>query len=258
MAEELAQGRVAALYRHPVKGFTPEPLAAAQLAAGAHFPDDRLYAVEIGPSGFNPDAPAHVSKQKFAVLARLAQVAKVRSVYDDGVFSVSAEGRGGLVADLRLEEGRSALATWLAGALALDPQDGPLKVLAAPQGHRFMDHPRGMVSVLNLASVRDLATRIGRPVDPLRFRANVHVEGWPAWIENAPLTKSLTLGEAACRAIKPIVRCAAIDVDPTTAVRDIDLTRALFDNYGHAFCGLYADVAHGGRLAIGDKADLLQ
>ena len=49
--------RIASLYRHPVKGFTPERLTSAMLEAGACFPCDRLYAVEDGPSGFDPAAP---------------------------------------------------------------------------------------------------------------------------------------------------------------------------------------------------------
>src|SRR5690606_34992030 len=61
-------GHIAALYRHPVKGFPPERLGQADLTAGERFPCDRLYAVENGPSGFDPAAPGHISKQKFTVL----------------------------------------------------------------------------------------------------------------------------------------------------------------------------------------------
>ena len=62
-------GHIAALYRHPVKGFTPERLSHAELTAGGPFPCDRLYAVENGPSGFDPCAPGLIPKQKFTVLA---------------------------------------------------------------------------------------------------------------------------------------------------------------------------------------------
>ena len=47
-------GRVASLYRYPVKGFTPERIASTGLTAGNYFPCDRLYAVENGPYG-GPD-----------------------------------------------------------------------------------------------------------------------------------------------------------------------------------------------------------
>ena len=46
---------IAALFRHPIKGFTPEKVKLAQLVAGEAFPGDRLYALEDGPSGFDPE-----------------------------------------------------------------------------------------------------------------------------------------------------------------------------------------------------------
>ena len=46
--------RVAALYRYPFKGLSPEPLERVSLKAGEFFPDDRLYAIENGPSGYDP------------------------------------------------------------------------------------------------------------------------------------------------------------------------------------------------------------
>ena len=63
---------IAALFRHPIKGFTPEKVKLAHLAAGGPFPGDRLYALEDGPSGFDPAAPAFIPKQRFAVLAKTA------------------------------------------------------------------------------------------------------------------------------------------------------------------------------------------
>jgi uncharacterized protein YcbX len=119
---------VSALYRHPVKGFTPERLDAADLAVGESFPCDRLYAVEVGPSGFDAASPAWVSKMQFAVLARIAQVAKARTAYDEatGVFSARAEGMPDLAAPLGDDAGREALADWLTRLLG-DEVDAALK-----------------------------------------------------------------------------------------------------------------------------------
>lgn len=248
-------GHIAALYRHPVKGFTPERLDAAELKAGATFPCDRLYTVENGPSGFDPDAPGFIPKQKFAVLAHIAEVARAKTRYDEaaGVLHAAADGRPPLSVRLTEEAGREAFAAWLTDLLG-EAARGPLKVLQAPGDHRFMDHPKGHVSIINLASVRDLEARIGRPVDPLRFRANVYVEGWPAWAENGWEGRELMLGWARAKVFKPIVRCAATHVDPATAERDMDVVKALFDNYGHMNCGIYVHVTEGGRIAPGDAA----
>ena len=76
-------GHAAAIFRHPIKGFTPEALSTVQLAPGEGFPFDRLYAVENGPSGFDAAQPAFVPKQKFTVLAHIPKVAAARTRYDE-------------------------------------------------------------------------------------------------------------------------------------------------------------------------------
>ncbi|MDP3633494.1 MOSC N-terminal beta barrel domain-containing protein, partial [Phenylobacterium sp.] len=169
-------GHVAALYRHPIKGFTPERLNQAMLSVGQPFPCDRLWAVENGPSGFNPQAPAFIPKQKFAVLMAIAHVAKARTAYDEttGVLRAVAQGQPDFQGSMADEAGRAGFATWLTALLG-DEVRGELRVIEAP-GHRFMDHPLGHVSIINLASLRDLEQKIGRPLDPLRFRANLYVE----------------------------------------------------------------------------------
>lgn len=244
---------VSALYRHPVKGFTPERLTAAALAVGEGFPGDRLYAVEVGDCGFDPAAPAFVPKTKFAVLAHIADVARARTRLDDatGLFHAAAPGRPDFAGDLADEAARDAFAGWLTDLLG-EEAHAPLKVLRAPGGWRFMDHPLGHVSIINLASVRDLEAKIGRPVDPLRFRANLYVDGWPAWAENDWKDRPMSIGGATATVFKPIVRCAATHVDPTTAERDADIVKALFDSYGHMFCGIYVHVTDGGSVSVGD------
>jgi len=249
------EARIAALYRHPVKGFTPERLQTVDLVAGACFPCDRLYAVEDGPSGFDPEAPVHISKMRFTVLARLAQVAAVRTAYDaaSGVLTATAQGFDDFAGDLRNAAGRAGFEAWLAAFLGEEAR-GTLRVLEGPGAHRFMDSKSGYVSIVNLASVRDLEARLGRSVDPLRFRANLYVEGWPAWIENDWTGRSMAVGGARAEVLKPIVRCAATHVDPVTAARDIDLVKALFEHYGHMFCGIYVNVTGDGRVSEGEVA----
>lgn len=257
MNASLARGRIASLWRHPVKGFTPERITAAHLPAGGFFPCDRIYAVEDGPSGFDPEAPAWISKTRFTVLAKLAEVTRVRTRYHEasGVLTATAEGQVGFSGDLSVPEGRDAFAAWLARFLG-EAARGPLKVVAAA-GHRFTDHPRGYVSIINLASVRDLEARLGRPVDPLRFRANLYVEGWPAWIEQSVAAgAAVRLGGVRAEVLSTIVRCAATHVDPATGARDIDLTPALYNTYGHRDCGLYVRILEGAEIAEGDDAEI--
>jgi uncharacterized protein YcbX len=47
-------------------------------------------------------------------------------------------------------------------------------------------------------------------------------------------------------------RCAATEVDPTTARRDVPVVRLLHENYGHENMGVFAEVLSAGTLAPGD------
>ena len=246
-------GHVAGIFRHPVKGFTPEPLQSVALAPGQGFPFDRVWAVENGPSGFDPAAPAFVPKKMFTVLAQIAKVAAARTRYDasTGVLHASAPGAARVRRAAVRPRGREAFAAWLTELLG-EEATGPLRVVEAPREWRFTDHPLGQVSIVNLASVRDLGQHMGVELDPLRFRANLYVDGWPAWAETGWTGKRLMLGWAQAEVFKPIVRCAATHVDPTTAERDLEVTKALFDTYGHLHCGIYVRITSAGSVGLGD------
>ncbi|MCA6223780.1 MAG: MOSC domain-containing protein [Phenylobacterium sp.] len=241
---------ITGLFRYPVKGFSAEPLSEAELVPGRAIAQDRRWVVENGPSGFDPDAPAWVPKMKFAVLAAHPVVAAARTRVQGSDISASAPGRPDFHGDLAAAAGREGFGAWVEGLLGEDARDG-VRVLQAPDYH-FLDHPAGHISIVNLASVRDLEARIGKPVDPLRFRANLYVEGWPPWVENDWKGKNLLLGLARATVFAPIVRCAATEVDPQTAKKDLPLVEHLLEQYGHRDCGIYVQVTHGGTVRVGD------
>ena len=68
---------VAALYRYPIKGMTPEPLQRVSLVADGTMPFDRAYAIENGPGRFDPDAPRHLPKINFVMLMRNERLASL-------------------------------------------------------------------------------------------------------------------------------------------------------------------------------------
>src|SRR5690348_7752411 len=109
------RGTVDSIYRHPVKGLTPEQMSSVQLEAGAYFPGDRDYAIEVGPSGFDPENPKHISKQRFTVLARFPSLARVKTRLDDatGTFHLGDAHGFGVETRLDTEEGRGAIERFL-------------------------------------------------------------------------------------------------------------------------------------------------
>src|SRR5262245_8895983 len=85
---------VNSLYRYPVKGLSPEPLGRAQLAKGETVPGDRLYAIENGPSGFDPQAPKYQPKARFLMLMRNERLAGLRTRFDDASHTLAIESDG--------------------------------------------------------------------------------------------------------------------------------------------------------------------
>jgi uncharacterized protein YcbX len=126
-------------------------------------------------------------------------------------------------------------------------------VLHAP-GFSFSDVARKVVSIINLASVAAIEDVIGAPVHPLRFRGNIYVSGWAAWREFDFVGQEITVGKRVrLRVIKRIMRCAATNVDPDTGMRDLSIPDALMRCFGHADCGVYAEVVEPGEIAVGDE-----
>ncbi len=191
----LIPAKINAIYRYPVKGLSPEPLAGTLLTPGQTVPSDRLYAIENGPSGFDPQIPRHQPKTRYLMLMRNERLAMLRTQFDDAshLLTIESDGRIAARGDLRTPAGRHGIESFFAQFCA-DELRGPPKVLHAP-GHSFSDVARKVVSIINLASVSALETAIGAPVNPLRFRGNVYVEGWPAWHEFDLLGQEIAIGE---------------------------------------------------------------
>jgi hypothetical protein len=138
------------------------------------------------------------------------------------------------------------------GAYCANELRGPPKVLFGA-GHSFSDVARKVVSIINLSSVTAVESAIGAPVNPLRFRGNLYIAGWPAWHEFDLVDQELTAGDGArLKIVKPIERCAATNVDPNTGIRDLTIPRALMECFGHTDCGVYAEVVAAGSIAPGD------
>ena len=245
--------KIHAIYRYPIKGLSPEPLERTELAVHETLPGDRLYAIENGPSGFDPAAPRHQPKQRYLMLMRNERLARLRTRFDHAnhTLAVEAQGREAVRGDLRTPEGRAAIERFFA-VFCADELRGAPKVLHAP-GFSFSDVAHKMVSIINLASVSAVEGAVGRPVHPLRFRGNIYVTGWPAWHEFDLVGREIAVGKRArLKIIKPIVRCAATNVDPDTGMRDLSIPDTLLRSFGHADCGIYGEVVEAGDIARGD------
>jgi uncharacterized protein YcbX len=241
--------RLSALYRYPVKGLTPEPLERAQLTTGQALPFDRAYAVENGPGRFDPQQPRHLPKISFLMLMRDERLATLKTGFDDATETLIIFRDGKQVArgQLTTPLGRQLIEQFIAAYMKAELR-GPPKIVHAA-GHSFSDVAAKCVHIVNLASVREIERVLGRAIDPLRFRANLYVEGSKPWAEFDWLDKELGIGEARLAVFARTTRCEATNVDPTSGARDMAVPELLSRTWGHTDFGVYAKVVNGGEIA---------
>jgi len=256
---------ITALYRYPVKGLSAEALDRVPLAIGQCLPHDRRFAIALGTTEFDSEQPRWLSKNHFIMLMRDEGLARLSTGFDPAtdVLTIAENGQTVLQEALSEPEGCRRIARFfdefMGGAVP-----GPLRVVEAPD-HAFADaRPKPnastdkYVSLINLASIRDFERKIGETVEHIRFRANVYFDGLPAWQEQGWMEQKITVGSAKLRVISPITRCAATEVNPATAARDISVVAELMRHFGHNIMGIYAEVIAPGEIAIGDTVSYPQ
>jgi len=242
---------IARICRYPVKGMSAEPLPRVRLAAGEGLPLDRKLALARPEAPFDPEQPAWLPKRHFLMLMRDERLATLQVAYDDdaGRLTIDHGGRREVDADLGTAAGREAVERFFEGYMGAELPGRP-RLVSAP-GHMFTDNATKYVSLINLASVAELERRLGQPVDPLRFRANLYVSGLPAWREFDWLGRDLDAGDVGFHVAERIDRCAATNVDPASGRRDLNLPLTLRQAYGHIDCGMLLRVTRGGGLEVG-------
>ncbi|AEI04222.1 MOSC domain protein [Afipia carboxidovorans OM5] len=252
-----SHGTVAGLYRYPVKGLSAEALPGTTLLPGQTVPCDRRYAIENGPIGFDPEHPRHFPKLHFLMLMRHERLATLQTRFDDATdeLSIVYNSREAARGNLETAQGRAAIEDFFAENFTRELR-GPPKILSGPN-HSFSDAPNKVVSIVNLASVAAVEEALGAPLDPMRLRANVYVQGWPAWCERGTAGCEFMIGETRLRIERDIVRCAAVNVDLVTAERDLDVPATMQRTLGHQHCGVYAEVIAGGDITPGDPVRIV-
>src|SRR3954469_22136389 len=112
--------KIQGIYRYPVKGLTPQAIGRTELTARQTIPFDRMYAIENGPSGFNPAVPKYSPKFKFLELMRNARLAELRTAFAEAshTLTIRHQKRVAVTVDLRTPEGRAAVEAFMAEFVA--------------------------------------------------------------------------------------------------------------------------------------------
>lgn len=253
--------RVDALYRYPVKGFTPEKRDSLVIQDDGRVQGDRSLVFRFADA-LEP-ADATFPKSRGLALMTFPTLARVDLTFDDDARTLRLRVDDiDVTADLS-EEGRARLSAAVTaylrttGDAKLLEADGilPLGLLGDGRTARFQDRPRGYVSLHGALSVAELDAAVPAPVDDRRFRSNIVVSGTAAWAE-LEWTGRVRIGDVLFEVQKPIERCAAITANPDTGVRDARLLRVLTTEFAQdepTLGILLLPVDGGGTIRVGDE-----
>lgn len=243
---------LARICRHPIKGHGREDLASVRLLAGACLPFDRYWAVAHEAAklvtGWNPCA-------NFTRGAKAPELMAVTCHLDEATATLTLDHPMQGQITFRPDDAAD-LPRFLGWAAPLIPADRaqPVQIVSAGRGMTDSEFPS--VSILSLASLRDLSARMGRDLSADRWRGNLWLDGAPPFAEFDWIGREISIGGAVLRIEERITRCRATMVDPTTGKVDADTLAGLQTHYGHQDFGVYATVISGGPLALGDEWSL--
>ena len=233
-------GRVAAIWRFPVKSMRGERLAAAELRWSG-LDGDRQYAFYRAGDG-----------SRFPWLSGRDLAGLL--LYEPRYAEPANPRRSPL--DVAAPDG----ATYGIGDDALAARIGA----AAGRQIRLLQLGRGAfdsmpVSVVARRTIEALAARLGRAIEECRFRANIVLDTPDGGAERQWLGGTLVFGEGAgaprLRVNRPIPRCRMITIDPATGVIDASIHETVTAEFSNEV-GVYCAPDAVGRICVGDPVRL--
>lgn len=252
------KAQVSELWRYPVKGLAGERLVEVAVRPGETFPFDRRFAVAHGNSSIRAEAPHWELKTSFHMLMHGGDegLASLVPALDEpsGVLTINHKGAPVVQADTRTLDGLAALNDYFTRLLDGGRHGTPRFVMG--RGVYFGNIEDRVISLISLASVRDLARASGAAIDERRFRGNINVEGLEPWVERGWVGKTLSIGGLRFEVVDETIRCGATTVNPANAARDLNVPKLLNEHFGHAFCGVYLRALDRGLIAEGSPLAL--
>ena len=252
--------KIEELWQFPVKGLGGHKTAAATLTAGRHFPNDRRFAVSTGDAkSAATTSGTWLQKAHFLQLLTHEDLAAFQCSYSmaDGVAKLTLSHRDGtcLEIDPANPNQRATLEQMFADRFGTRLPGWP-RLLEMPTG-AYSDQATALISLVSTASLTAFAEATGTQPDNRRFRINIVISGVAAFQEFELIGRYIQCGEAILAVKKTVGRCAAINVEPDTALRGPDRLAMMRTHFGHSDLGIFAEIKKSGQVKTGSKITLL-
>jgi uncharacterized protein len=260
--------RVAALYRYPVKGFTPEECETLMVLDEGRIAGDRVLGIRFADTEAADDAWS--KKTGMVALVNAPGLARLYIRFEEEALRLRISlGGSVLVNEVLNNEGRKRIAGAVADyVLKLDenplsghPERLPLRVVGNGITPRYHDAEAGQVTLHGRGSLHALAATFrDAEVSELRFRSNIVVDRLGAWEEQSWVGRKVRIGTVDFDVVKPKLRCLATHANPKTGERDLPILTTLTRVFGQeqpTFAVAMVPSHGGGRIHAGDEVSLV-
>lgn len=233
MDDDGGVGRIAALWRYPVKSMAAEPLREIDVSWHG-LTGDRRWAFVRG------DVPR--SDFPWLTIRERAEMWRYRPVFvdparpdDSRVLVRTPDGDEYDVVDPQL---------------AAELGDG-VRAIKQKRG-TFDAMPLSLITTQSIAAIA-AAAEAGE-LEPRRFRPNLLVDAPDAapFAEDGLLGRVLRVGTMRMRVDRHDERCAVVNVEPSTLERDPTILRTIADRRDSCL-GVYGSIVEPGRVRLGDR-----
>ncbi|WP_028620704.1 MOSC domain-containing protein [Pseudomonas sp. Ant30-3] len=225
--------RLSALYRYPLKSCKAEPLQQISLDKLGLDGDRRWMLVDEASGRFLSQRVVGQMSQLSAVWnteGGLTLSAPGRSAIDVALPTSDAELRGVTIFrdSLRVPDAGDAAGAWVSEFIGKPTRlvQIPLERARMTQAGYGNDDDQVAFAdgfpllLIGQGSLEDLSQKVGRPLEMLRFRPNLVIEGIEPFAEDG--WKRIRIGDVEFRVVKPCSRCILTTVDPQTGERSAD------------------------------------
>jgi ferredoxin-NADP reductase/uncharacterized protein YcbX len=243
--DETTTGCITSVWVYPVKGAAGLPVDEIDVLPGTGALHDRSVAIARGDQPVPARTPWRL-RSAFKQVARDPDMTQVTvTMPASGVVELRhrAHPDGPSVRSDQVQPDQEAVLRQWFGEPGLRLVHGDAAAL--------WDVADGELSLLNLATIRALEQLTGTTLDIRRFRANVYIDGLPAFAELSWVGRRIRLGDCEVEVIRPIARCRATSAHPGTGERDIEFPSLLTRAVGYPHLGVYARLAGPARLRVG-------
>ncbi|MFZ2407258.1 MAG: MOSC domain-containing protein, partial [Methylobacter sp.] len=257
-----------ALYRYPVKGFSPEMCEVVDVLDEGRIAGDRVLGIRFANSSAIDDAWS--TKHEFIALVNTPGIARLRLRFDQQALGLCISLDGAVLVNEALDEkGRKKIAAVIENyVLKLDenplsshPERLPLRLVGDGVTPRYQDNEAGQITLHSRASLAAVATAVGESdLSELRFRSNIVIDGLEAWEEQSWVGRKIRIGQVDFDVVKPKTRCLATQANPDSGKRDLPILKTLtgaFSQEKPTFAIAMVTRGAGGRVHVGDKVSLL-